>query len=302
MSPSSLRVLAGAAAAVFALLTAIAVGLVSRPAPCVPNPTVPASSAPVTTAPPAPSPSASHSNSLGNAVGEGLPNPERSERQAPPPPATTTSAPTRNPTQTSAEGGNCDGADRPLLAAGPALTALVGAGLTGAAILALLLLATRPRPDRQSAPAGHPARLVPPPPQATPPRSAPQGPWRPGGGAESTGPGDAAALADRAALVRVCIYVRDRVTSRALADRLANALNDAGVRTVEPVGERFDPARHEAGGATHTPDPKLVGTIAAVEVAGYIDRGGRVLRPPIVTVYQAGSGRPAAPRTAEEDR
>jgi GrpE len=83
------------------------------------------------------------------------------------------------------------------------------------------------------------------------------------------------------------------VTSRALADRLAAALRDAGVNVVEPVGERFDPARHEAGGATPTKDPTQTGTIAAVEVPGYVDRSGRVLRAPVVTVYQAGQG--AAP-------
>jgi hypothetical protein len=80
------------------------------------------------------------------------------------------------------------------------------------------------------------------------------------------------------------------VTSRALADRLAAALRDAGVNVVEPVGERFDPARHEAGGATPTKDPTQTGTIAAVEVPGYVDRTGRVLRAPVVTVYQGGAG------------
>jgi hypothetical protein len=84
--------------------------------------------------------------------------------------------------------------------------------------------------------------------------------------------------------------VRDRVTSRALADRLATALRDAGVTVVEPVGDRFDPARHEAGGATPVSDPSLTGTIAAVEVPGYVDRSGRVLRAPVVTVYQGGPG------------
>ena len=37
-------------------------------------------------------------------------------------------------------------------------------------------------------------------------------------------------------------------------------------------------------------DPSLTGTIAAVEVPGYVDRTGRVLRAPVVTVYQAGAG------------
>jgi hypothetical protein len=93
--------------------------------------------------------------------------------------------------------------------------------------------------------------------------------------------------ADRAALIDACIYVRDRTTSRALADRLGSALHDAGVRTVEPAGARFDPTRHEAGGAAPIGDPAKVGTIAAVEVPGYTDRDGRPLRVPVVTVYRA---------------
>jgi molecular chaperone GrpE (heat shock protein) len=68
---------------------------------------------------------------------------------------------------------------------------------------------------------------------------------------------------------------------------LGTALHDAGVRTVEPAGARFDPAQHEAGGAAPSGDPAKVGTIAAVEVAGYTDRDGRLLRVPVVTVYRA---------------
>jgi hypothetical protein len=95
------------------------------------------------------------------------------------------------------------------------------------------------------------------------------------------------AEADRAALIQACIYVRDRTTSRALADRLGTALRDAGVRTVEPAGARFDPAQHEAGGAAPSGDPAKIGTIAAVEAPGYADRDGRLLRVPVVTVFQA---------------
>jgi hypothetical protein len=274
MSPSSLRVLAGAAAAVFALLTAIAVGLVSRPTTCGTDVPVQSSTAPVTPATtPPPAPSSSRPDALGNAVG-GV-----SERStAAKPPVETAAATTP---AVVAQPATCEQA---MFAPAPAVTALAGAGLTGAAVLVLLLLAARLTPTRA------PVEAPRPPPAATP-------------RAEATGSRpDTALLADRAALVRVCIYVRDRVTSRALADRLATALNDAGIVAVEPVGDRFDPARHEAGGATPTRDPKLVGTIAAVEVPGYTDRGGRVLRPPIVTVYQAATGRPTQLRRDEEDR
>lgn len=90
---------------------------------------------------------------------------------------------------------------------------------------------------------------------------------------------------ERSTLVQTCIYVRDRATSKALADRLGWALQEVGVTTVVPTGARFDPAHHEAGGSAATTDPAKVGTVAAVEVPGYIDRGV-VLRAPVVTVYR----------------
>jgi hypothetical protein len=91
--------------------------------------------------------------------------------------------------------------------------------------------------------------------------------------------------ADRTTLVQALIYLRDRVTSTALASRLDQALRQVGVSTVEPTGERFDPSHHEAGGTLPTTDKALVGTIATVEAPGYADRGV-LLRPPVVTVYQ----------------
>ncbi|MGH3738439.1 MAG: hypothetical protein ACRDT6_22950 [Micromonosporaceae bacterium] len=90
---------------------------------------------------------------------------------------------------------------------------------------------------------------------------------------------------ERSTLVQTCIYVRDRATSKALADRLGWALQEVGVITVVPNGVRFDPAHHEAGGSAATTDPAKVGTVAAVEVPGYLDRGV-VLRAPVVTVYR----------------
>ncbi|MGH3716039.1 MAG: hypothetical protein ACRDT4_21635 [Micromonosporaceae bacterium] len=90
---------------------------------------------------------------------------------------------------------------------------------------------------------------------------------------------------ERSTLVQTCIYVRDRATSKALADRLGWALQEVGVATVVPTGARFDPAHHEAGGSAAATDPSQVGTVAAVEVPGYIDRGV-VLRAPVVTVYR----------------
>ncbi|MEV0130697.1 nucleotide exchange factor GrpE [Dactylosporangium sp. NPDC050688] len=139
-----------------------------------------------------------------------------------------------------------------------AATAFVGALLVGAALLLLLLLSARNAPRQVQVPVA-------------------------AGRGNGAGPADA----DRRALVQACIYVRDRVTSKALGDRLGIALAEAGVTTLEPTGVRFDPAHHEAGGAAPSNDPALIGSIAAVEVPGYLDRDGRVLRAPIVTVYQA---------------
>jgi hypothetical protein len=91
--------------------------------------------------------------------------------------------------------------------------------------------------------------------------------------------------ADRDSLVQTCIYLRDRVTSTALAGRIDQVLAQVGVAAVEPTGERFDPGHHEAGGTVATTDDRLVGTIAGVEAPGYADRGV-LLRVPVVTVYQ----------------
>jgi hypothetical protein len=274
MSPNSLRVLAGAAAAVLVLLTGIVVGLVGRAEECTPAPapqqqtTAPAA----TSAPPSPTGGGVVDNnpgdgSLGGSVGS------RPERSTPPAeaPAPTDAATQPAATQVAAPAPTCTTGS---FAAAPALVALAGAGLAAAVAIGLLLAAGLRRPPVPTS--------GPPVPTSGPPAA---------GGPARVPPGTDPRLdADRAALVRACIYVRDRVTSRALADRLAAALRDAGVTVVEPVGDRFDPARHEAGGATPVSDPSLTGTIAAVEVPGYIDRSGRVLRAPVVTVYQGGSG------------
>lgn len=107
-------------------------------------------------------------------------------------------------------------------------------------------------------------------------------------GAVGTGTPPRAVDGDRSTLIQACIYVRDRVTSKALADRLGWALQEAGVSTLAPTGARFDPAHHEAGGSVGTEDPAKAGTIAAVEVPGYADRG-LVVRAPVVTVYRRDS-------------
>jgi hypothetical protein len=210
-------------------------------------PAVPAATAGPSTAPPAATTNAGRGPDVGDPV-EGGGAPAQSPKPQP-----TTGA-------VVAQAGQAACTDQEPFGVTAALTAFVGALLVGAALLLLLLLSSRNSPRQVQVPvAAH------------------------GGRGNGAGPADA----DRRALVQACIYVRDRVTSKALGDRLGAALSEAGVTTLEPTGVRFDPAHHEAGGAAPSNDPALIGSIAAVEVPGYLDRDGRVLRAPIVTVYQA---------------
>lgn len=93
------------------------------------------------------------------------------------------------------------------------------------------------------------------------------------------------ALAERERLIELCVYAMDRARSAGVTERLTEGLRGCGVSAVRPEGEWFDPARHEAGGIVTTDDPELDGLIAETEVVGFADRD-RVLRAPIVTVYQ----------------
>ncbi|MBE8520014.1 nucleotide exchange factor GrpE [Amycolatopsis sp. H6(2020)] len=92
------------------------------------------------------------------------------------------------------------------------------------------------------------------------------------------------ALADRQALIQLCLYALDRARSGGVVERLEEGLAAIGVQALRPDGERFDPARHEAGGAIPTEDPALDGIVAETEVTGFADHE-RLLRAPIVTVY-----------------
>ncbi|MET9259133.1 nucleotide exchange factor GrpE [Amycolatopsis sp. NPDC004079] len=98
-------------------------------------------------------------------------------------------------------------------------------------------------------------------------------------------PGDLErALSDRQALIQLCLYALDRARSSGVVERLEHGLADIGVTALRAEGERFDPARHEAGGAVPTDDPELEGVVAETEVVGFADQE-RLLRAPIVTVY-----------------
>lgn len=94
------------------------------------------------------------------------------------------------------------------------------------------------------------------------------------------------ALAERRALVQLCLYALDRARSAGVVERLEEGLAAIGVTALRPDGERFDPSRHEAGGTVPTGDLSLDGVVAETEVVGFADRG-RTLRAPIVIVYTA---------------
>lgn len=128
------------------------------------------------------------------------------------------------------------------------------------------------RPDPASEPGVTPAAQYSPAPAALPEPPDPYGML-------------AQSLADRATLVQLCLYALDRARSHGVAERIERGLATVGVLPVRPDGQVFDPARHEAAGVVPTGDPALVGRIAETEVAGFADHG-RLVRPPVVTVYQ----------------
>lgn len=92
------------------------------------------------------------------------------------------------------------------------------------------------------------------------------------------------ARSDRRALIQLCLYALDRARSGGVVERIEEGLAAIGVYALRPDGERFDPSRHEAGGAVPTDDPAREGTVAETEVVGFVD-DGTLLRAPIVTVY-----------------
>lgn len=97
------------------------------------------------------------------------------------------------------------------------------------------------------------------------------------------------ALAERRVLVELCLYALDRARSSGVAQRIEHGLASIGVRALRPDGAAFDPTRHEAGGTVPTDDRGLHGLVAETEVTGFTDHG-RVLRVPVVTVYQLRPG------------
>jgi hypothetical protein len=94
---------------------------------------------------------------------------------------------------------------------------------------------------------------------------------------------------ERLALIDLCLYARDRVSSAAAAERIDAGLVELGITPLRPDGQPFDPGQHEAAATVPTADPGLHGRVAETEVVGYADNGVLV-RPPVVSVYQQGAG------------
>ncbi|MBY8849805.1 nucleotide exchange factor GrpE [Saccharothrix sp. MB29] len=91
------------------------------------------------------------------------------------------------------------------------------------------------------------------------------------------------ALAERRALVQLCLYALDRARSSGVVERLEEGLAGIGVTALRPDGS-VRPVAARGGGTVPTQDVSLDGVVAETEVVGFADRG-RTLRAPVVTVY-----------------
>jgi molecular chaperone GrpE len=60
-----------------------------------------------------------------------------------------------------------------------------------------------------------------------------------------------------------------------------------GYQRINPLGERFDPARHEAARVVPGGDGVEPGTVVEVNRPGYLDGTGALVRAAVVTVAQA---------------
>jgi molecular chaperone GrpE len=71
---------------------------------------------------------------------------------------------------------------------------------------------------------------------------------------------------------------------QAVREQAVHVLAALGYERIDAVGERFDPARHEAVQAVPPGDGVEPGAVAAVLRPGYTDAGGALLRPAVVAV------------------
>ena len=63
-------------------------------------------------------------------------------------------------------------------------------------------------------------------------------------------------------------------------------LRSLGLECIDPVGQQFDPARHEAARTVPAGDGVTPGTVVEVQRPGFVDIQGRLVRPAVVTVAQ----------------
>lgn len=71
---------------------------------------------------------------------------------------------------------------------------------------------------------------------------------------------------------------------RAVLGQAIEVLRHLGYQRIDAVGERFDPARHEAAQAVEPTDGVEPGSVTAVLRPGYVDADGALLRPAVVAV------------------
>jgi hypothetical protein len=101
-------------------------------------------------------------------------------------------------------------------------------------------------------------------------------------------PGKDASGVDELALA--CLRLRDSVTSAALRGEIDQALQGVGFEFLDPTGQLFDPAIHEAVERRPTADERTHNVIAATYRPGCAGRG-RMLRSPEVAVFRFDAGR-----------
>jgi molecular chaperone GrpE len=78
-------------------------------------------------------------------------------------------------------------------------------------------------------------------------------------------------------------------------------LGGLGYQRIDALGQRFDPARHEAARVVPAADGVQPGTVVEVHRAGFVDAGGSLVRPAVVTVARAAATQPspAQPSSAQ---
>lgn len=86
-------------------------------------------------------------------------------------------------------------------------------------------------------------------------------------------------------LALACLHLADSVTSPVLRADIDRALGAAGYRSLDPVGQPFDPSVHEAVERRRTTDASTHNVVAATYRAGWYGHG-QLLRSPEVAVYR----------------